>query len=116
MMDLFPCDEVEDFLHTFLCFKGNLFGVHHRPPLVYLLITNRGIYLMNHVHESRLFALDIRIEFEQLRHIIVSQSSKTADPSDLPPFAAGRRQRSGTQVRDVREKGSRCLLCESGVR
>ena len=73
MIDLFPSDELEDFLHTFLCFKGNLYGVHHRPPLVYLLLTNRGIYLMNHVHESRLFTLDVRIEFPQLRHIIVSK-------------------------------------------
>lgn len=72
MIDLFSSDELENCLHAFLCFKGDLYGVHHRPPLVYLLITDRRLYLMNHVHESRLFTLETKIQLSHLRHVTVS--------------------------------------------
>lgn len=74
MIDILPADREEDIFDTFMCFKGSLLGVHHRPPLVFLMLTNRGIYLMNHVHESQLFTLEVKIEYDQIRHIILDES------------------------------------------
>jgi hypothetical protein len=73
MIDILPADREEDIFHTFMCFKGSLFGVHHRPPLVFVMLTNRGIYLMNHVHESNLFTLEVKIGYDQIRHIILDE-------------------------------------------
>ena len=74
MIDILPAEEEEQIQNTFMCFKGSLFGVHHRPPLVYLMFTSRGLYLMNHVHENQLFTLEVKIEFEEIRHVLTDYS------------------------------------------
>lgn len=57
---------------TFMCYKGGLVGVHHRPPLVFVVITSKAIYLCDHVHESHLFSLELRINLEDIKDIVVS--------------------------------------------
>ena len=62
----------ESIQKTFMCYKGGLVGVHHRPPLVFVVITSKAIYLCDHVHESHLFSLELRINLEDIKDIVVS--------------------------------------------
>lgn len=71
MIDLLQSED-ESIVKTFMCYKGGLVGVHHRPPLVFVVITSKAIYLLNHVYESYLFTLELRISYEEIKDIVVS--------------------------------------------
>lgn len=75
MIDLLPSGN-ESIVKTFMCYKGGLVGVHHRPPLVFLVVTSKAIYLLNHVYESHLFTLELRTSFDEMKDIVIETGSQ----------------------------------------
>lgn len=56
-----------------MCLKGNLVGVHFRPPVVYVLTTNRSIHLLNPGDDDEdLLVPDFKLDLENVQQIMVS--------------------------------------------
>lgn len=68
MIEMFDHSPNEQIEGCFICFKGDLIGVHHRPPIVYLAITNNRLYMLNPVYEHHLiFNLDHSVKLSQIK-------------------------------------------------
>ena len=68
MIELFDHSSNEQIEGCFICLKGDLIGVHHRPPIVYLVITSNCLYFLNPVHEHHtIFNLDHSVKLSQIK-------------------------------------------------
>ena len=65
-------NENEEVVSVFQAYRGNLSGIHFRPPIAYALITERSFYLLNIVYERNLFSLEQKVDLAAIDHILVS--------------------------------------------
>lgn len=67
MIELFDHSSNEEIEGCFICLKGDLIGVHHRPPMVYVVITSSCLYFLNPIHDETIFSCDHSVRLSQIK-------------------------------------------------
>ncbi|KAI1301466.1 Chromodomain-helicase-DNA-binding protein Mi-2 -like protein [Halotydeus destructor] len=64
-------DENEEIISVYHVYKGNLTGIHYRPPTTVLLITTKCLYLLTPMYESCGLNIDRKFEYNCISDIYV---------------------------------------------